>query len=268
MSSVEEKWHPVDSRKEVDRNIAFYNWDSYQKQNPLVANEILALGLDFSKLSANDINERVFALQKAALDSKCRISELKGRFIKAYSKIDEWMLLKVIERAHQDSEEEARQYKISTENTFAIISLIWIYKMIEDIEKEINAPSLSRDSVVEMTMKFDLESHDKYLWERKWHIYVKQFPQYSEFVSFKNEITGAIKRSAENTINYLNNIEELKSNADLYNISLTTELMRCKDNFENMDKFQNIVDECNKRDISYYVELQKALDEIECKYKK
>jgi hypothetical protein len=44
--------------------------------------------------------------------------------------------------------------------------------------------------------------------------------------------------------------------------------MRCKDNFENMDKFQNIVDECNKRDISYYVELQKALDEIECKYKK
>ena len=66
------------------------------------------------------------------------------------------MLLKVIERAHQDSEEEARQYKISTENTFAIISLIWIYKMIEDIEKEINAPSLSRDSVVEMTMKFDL----------------------------------------------------------------------------------------------------------------
>ena len=58
--------------------------------------------------------------------------DLKGRFIKAYSKIDEWMLLKVIERAHQDSEEEARQYKISTENTFAIISLIWIYKMIEE----------------------------------------------------------------------------------------------------------------------------------------
>ena len=109
MSSVEEKWHPIDFRKEVDRNIGFYNWDSYQKQNPLIANEIIALGLDFRKLSANDINERVFALQKAALDSKCRISELKGRFVKAYSKIDEWMLLKVIERTHQDSEEEARQ---------------------------------------------------------------------------------------------------------------------------------------------------------------
>jgi len=268
MSSVEEKWHPIDFGKEVDRNIDYYNWDSYQKQNPLIANEIIALGLDFSKLSANDINERVFALQKAALDSKCRISELQEKFVNAYSKIDEWMLLRVIERTHQDAEDEARQYNISKENTFAIISLIWIYKMIEDIEKKISAPSLSKDSIVEMTMKFDLESNNKFLWERKWHIYVKQFPQYSEFVSFKNEITDAIMRSAENTIKYLNEIEELKNNPHLYNISLTTELMRCKDNFENIDKFQNIVDECNKRDISYYVELQKAIDEVECMYRR
>lgn len=266
---VEEKWHPVISRKEINRNINYHDWASYKEQNREVAREIELLGLDFSKLSANDINEREFDLQITALDSKCRISELKDRFIKACSKYESWMLLRLIERTERNSIEEGEKYNISEENTFDKISLLWIYETIDKIEKEINnGINLSKDSVIEMSMKFDLESDDKFLWERKWHIYVKHFPQNPDFITFKNEVMDAVKRNVENAIQYLNDIDELKNNPSLYNFSLSTELMKCKEHFENMDKFQNIVDGFNKRDLSYYVELQMVIDEIKQKYKK
>lgn len=270
MSSVEEKWHPGSLRDGIDRIFPYYDWQSFKERNPKIANEIELLGLDFSKLSVNDIKERVLALQITAIDSKCKISELKEKFIKACSKnIEVWMLLRLIEKTNNNSVNEAQEYNISTENTFDKISIIWIYEMIEEIEEKINCGScISKDSIIEMTMKFDLESDDKYLWERKWHIYVKHFPQNPDFISFKNEVIEAIKRNVEDAICYINEIEELKSNPNLYNIALTTELMKCKEHFENMDKFQNIVEGFNERDLSYYVELQIALDEIERKYKK
>jgi hypothetical protein len=266
---VEEKWHPVISRKEIDRNIKYHDWASYKEQNREVAREIELLGLDFSKLSANDINEREFALQITALDSKCRISELKDRFIKACSKCEDWMLLRLIERTERNSIEEGQKYNISKDNTFDNISLIWIYEIIDGIENKINYDNnLSKDSVLEMSMKFDLESNDKFLWERKWHIYVKHFPQNPDFIAFKKEVMDAVKRNVENAIQYLNDINELKNNPSIYNLSLSTELMKCREHFENMDKFGNIVDGFNKRDLSYYVELQIVIDEIKRKYKK
>lgn len=269
MVSVEEKWHPVNLRNEIDRNINYYDWYTFKERNLQVAREIELLGLDFSNLSANDINEREFALQKAALDSKCRISELKEKYVRAYGSLEEWMLLRAIEKIDNSSVEEARKYNISEDNTFDKISKIWIYEMIEEIEKKIYCDtSISKDSIERMTMKFDLESNDKYLWERKWHIYVKHFPQNPDFILFKNEVMDAVKGNVENAIQYLNENDELKRNSTFYNIALTTELIKCKDHFENMDKFQNIVDAFNIRDLSYYVELQMVLDEIESKYKK
>lgn len=264
---VEEKWVPINTKTNKDRNVS--DWQSFKESNHEVAREIELLGLDFNNLSANDINERVFDLQITASDSKCRISELKSKVFNALGKYEPWTLLRMIERINKNSVEEAQKYNISEENTFDKISLIWLYQMIEDIEARSNNDFLiSKDAAVQMSMKFDLESDDKYLWERKWHIYIKHFPQNSDFVDFKNEVMNAVKRNVENAIQYLNEIAELKNNPTLYNISLTTELMKCQQHFENMEKFQNIVDGFNQRDLSYYIELQNVIDEVEKKYKK
>lgn len=241
-------------------------WETYKEENPIKAEEITALGIDIGSYSSDDSKEIIKAIECEAQKLSCSIRDIRSRFNRLLSfaiggKLD--LLNSYNNRMLKESEE----LQIEKNNTINSLYFKWVLEAIEEEESKNNIQPLSDKSPEELLMMFALESEDEILMLQKLHIYHKGYSRgvMNNFYirdmeeKFDNVIAQSLKP-------FLNNAE-IKSDKNIFNLSLEKNLSLIEDSIKEMDNLGSVIAEYNKRMISFYVELDMAIKRARTKYR-
>lgn len=245
-------------------------WEIYKTRNPKNAEEIESLGLDFSKLSDKEVEEKVFSLETTARDSSCSISELKNIIFAHYDgKNDESIYLYLMEHFDKKTFKEAELYNIERTNTIWMIIEGWIMGKVEEIEKKYaGLPPRSKRDPITLLMQFQLEDPNEFSILRKTHIYLKSYPMTEANKKYVGKIESIFDKYFNAYIKPVVENEDYKENPFLFNLLIKSQGQKtCEKIKEDVEEDgQGLIMECNNHDVSFYAELDIAFDRAMTKY--
>lgn len=241
-------------------------WECYKQKNPTKAAEIESLGLDFTYMPDNDVKEKIFSLETTAIDSECTISELKKLFFQQYDgKIEEGGWLYLMEYYDKKTFDEANTLNIYRTNTIWMIVERWILDRVEEIERKYaSMPPRSKKDARSLILQFNLENNNEFSVFRKKHIYLNNYPMTTinkEYVKYLAEtfdiiFKAKLKPLADN---------DDKKDASLYNYAISMQAFMTSMMIKKEYK-DELIEECNGHDVSFYEELDIASDRAIAKY--
>lgn len=239
-------------------------WKNYKEQYPLKAEEITALGINMSSLSDEDSREIIKALEFEAERLGCSIREIRTFFNRILSLGDKLALLSVYNKKILKESEELH---IAKNNTINSLYFKWILEAINEEEYDENCQPLSDKSPEELLMLFTLESDDEVLTLQKLHIYHKGYHRSVNEYFFIRNMEEKFNKVIDQSLKPLLNNEEIKSDKNVFNLSLEMNLTMIEESIKNIDNLESLITECNKHMISFYVELDMAIKRAIIKYK-
>lgn len=241
-------------------------WDKYKKDYPQKASEIVSLGLDFSKLPDKEVKEKVFAIETTAKDSQCEISQIRDLLFAQWDgKFEEGEYIYLIDFLDEKTFDESEKYNIERTNTIWYIAEGWVLDKVHDIEKKYTSlsPRIKKDSISAL-MQFELEDSDKFSILRKIHIYLNNYPMTSKNQKYTEVIQDLFAKYMDEYIKPLADNEENKKSPSLFNFAI-----QCQAHMASVkikEECKNLIQECNQHDVSFYTELDIAVDEALKKY--
>ena len=241
-------------------------WNKYKLDNPTKAAEIELLGLDFSKLPDLEVKEKIFSLETTAIDSNCSISALKQKVFDLYEgKIEEGDYLSLVEYYDKRTYEEAKLYNIERTNTIWMIVSNWMLEKAEKIERKYaSLPPRSKKDPMTLLMQFNLEDFNEFSILRKTHIYMKNYPMTTKNKEYVKLIEDIFDKYLDAYIKPIVDNKENKANVPLFNALVSSQAyMACEKVKEECEK---LIKECNGHDVSFYAELDIAVDRAIAKY--
>lgn len=241
-------------------------WETYKEDYPTKAEEIRALGIDMESLSSEDSKELIKAIECEIQRQNCSIHEIKTRIntLLSFTPGDKLTLLATY---NERSLKESEDLQISRNNTINSLYFRWILEAIEEEENQKKNPPISDKSPEELLMIFALESDDDVLMLQKLHIYHKGYSRgVMNYLFIKDMEKKFDKVIAQGLTPFLNN-GEIKNDKNIFNISLNTHLALIEDSIKKMDNLEIVIAEYNKRMISFYVELDLAINRARTKYR-
>lgn len=245
----------------------FSFWEQYQKDYPEKAEEIQALGLDFSKDKDLDVKEKVFALETTANDSKCSISSLKELLFTHYDgKVEECDYILLLEWMDNQTYKEAEKYNINRFNTFPQIANGWILDKVLEIEKRYShkTPRIQKDPK-EAIIQFHMEDRNEWSVLRKSHIYLKNYPIHPNNQKYIEKLSKNLESVIEDAIRSFVDSEDCRKNPQLFNALLPMQIYMKTEAIRN--DCDDLIKECNDHDVSFYLELEIAEQKVISRYR-
>lgn len=241
-------------------------WDIYKQENPTKAAEIESLGLNFSDLPDNEVKEKVFALETTAYDTKCSISELKQKVFKQWEgKVEEGHYLYLMEYYDKKTFGEAEKYNIERTNTIWMIVEGWMLEKAQEIERKYShIPPRSKKDPMTLFMQFSLEDENEFSILRKTHIYLKNYPMITENREYVKLIEEIFDKYLDSYLQPLARNEKNKGNAQLFNATIGVQAFMAGEEIKK--EYKNLIEECNGHDVSFYAELDNAIERAKAKY--
>lgn len=250
-------------------------WQKYQYDNPYNAEQILALGLNFSSLPDSEVREKCYALESFANYVKCSIADLKGKILAVINRIEEPYLLYLIDQYEEKKIPEASRCNISPDNTFFAIAQDWIWERVEEVElKYSHIPPITSLDLPQLLPKFGLDGQNMLLIKKKIHIYTKSFPRPQRDKDYVKIIEQLLDTYFERYVGPFASNEELRKNPSLFNMMLPAHVFKYwlklsdkDDEIKDLFNIDAIIEECNGHNVSFYLEMDFAQDRIINKYK-
>ncbi len=242
-------------------------WEYYKQENPTKAAEIESLGIDFTCVPDNNVKEKIFSLETTAIDTECTISELKKVFFQQYDgKIEEGDWLYLMEYYDKKTFDEAKIYNIDRTNTIWMIVERWILDRVEEIERKYALlPPRSKKDARSLLLQFNLENNNEFSVFRKKHIYLNNYPMTSKNKEYVKLIGDAFDNIFKAKIKPLADNDNNKNDAYLLNYAIGMQaFMTCE--MIKKEYKDELIDECNGHDVSFYEELDIASDRAIAKY--
>lgn len=242
-------------------------WETYKKEHPLKAEEITALGIDLCSFSSEDSKEIIKAIECEAQRLQCSIREIRPRF-KTLMSIAMDGKLGLLGFYNKKILKEAEELQIDKNNTINSLYFKWIVEAIEEEESESERQPLSDKSPEELLMMFALEGEDEVLMLQKLHIYHKGYPRSAPKYFLIRDIEKKFDSIIDQSLKPLLENEEIKNDKNIFNLSLETHLSLIEDTFKTIDNLESVINEYNTNMVSFYVELDLAINRARTKYKK
>ena len=241
-------------------------WDIYKKENPTKASEIESLGLDFSNLPDKEVKEKVFALETTAHDTECSISELKRIVFEQWEgKVEEGHYLYLMEYYDKKTFSEAKQYNIERTNTIWMIVEGWMLEKAQEIERKYShIPPRSKKDPMTLLMQFSLEDENEFSILRKTHIYLKNYPMITENKEYVKLIEEIFDKYINAHLQPLARNEKDNVNVGLYNAAIGVQAFMAGEEIKK--EYKSLIGECNGHDVSFYAELDLAIERAKTKY--
>lgn len=241
-------------------------WETYKEEQPIKAEELTSLGIDMGSLSSDDSKEKIKAIECETQKLSCSIREIRSRFnrVLSFTIGDRLGLLDIYNKKIL---KESEELKIAKTNTVNSLYFKWILEAIEEEESEKNNQPLSDKSPEELLMMFALESEDEILMLQKLHIYHKGYSRGAMNFLFIRDMEEKFDKVIDQSLKpFLDNVE-IKNDKNIFNLSLETNLSLIEDSIKGMDNLGSVIAEYNKRMISFYVELDMAINRARTKYR-
>ena len=241
-------------------------WEIYKQNNPANAYEIQSLGLDFSNMPDKEAKEKVFALETTAHDTKCSISELKRIVFEQWEgKVEEGHYLYLMEYYDKKTFGEAEKYNIERTNTIWMIVEGWMLEKAQEIERKYShIPPRSKKDPMTLFMQFSLEDENEFSILRKTHIYLKNYPMITENKNYVKLIEEIFDKYLDSYLQPLASNEKNKENVQLFNATIGVQAFMAGE--EIIKECKSLIEECNGHDVSFYAELDIAIDRAKAKY--
>lgn len=242
-------------------------WEKYQIDYPGKAKEIKSLGIDFSKEKDSDVKEKIFSLETTANDSKCSISSLKSEVFSHYEKknLQEYEYILLLESWDEQSYEEAKKYNIDRNNTFHQFVIAWLLEKVNEIERRYSQePPRVQKNIKEAILQFNIEDDNEWSVFRKTHLYYKNYPMHPNDKKYIGTLTNALESFIEDSLRSFLNSEDCKSNPQLFNALLPTQIYMKTEEIRNDN---GLINECNEHDVSLYLELERIEQNIINRYR-
>lgn len=250
-------------------------WQTYRQEKPEYANQIISLGLNFYSQPNNDVREKCLSLEAMSREIGCPISNLKNLIIEELNKIEDPYCLYYIDQFETKKLEAADEYNISPDNTFFAIAQEWMWERVEEIEQRYaHLPPLSSKNVIELIPKFGLESPNKLSIKKKIHIYTKNFPRPQADIDYVKLIERIFDTYFERFVAPFASNSKIRSNPQLFNLMLSAHVFQYWDKLTHKDDevkdlidVNGLIQECNRHNVSFYLELDFASERIKNKYR-
>lgn len=246
-------------------------WEQYKREKPGFAAQIMALGLDFSDLSDNDVREKCLSLERTAKDSNCSIADLKdglmNEVMEHFPDWDDSLYLLLLEEWNNASKDEANKYNIAPKNAFLGIAQEWVMERIIAIERNrTNLRPRTTKPQQTLLLQFNLESSEPILSLIKTHIYTKNFPMTQRNEKYSKIIENQLDDYFEDCIGPFASNPSNRKNPQLFKMLLSSQIFMYSDQLKNRDDLDDLIDECNEHYISFYAEIDLAAERIKDKY--
>ena len=240
-------------------------WNTYKNNYPEKAADILALGVIMESLSDEDTEEKIKAIEHGAQKFKCSIYDLKNKYqlLVHYSNNK----LSSLTLFNQGIYKEAEELQIKTTNTLYSLFFKWVLNEIQIEETQNKYKALSDKSPKELAMMFSLESDDDLLMLQKLHVYHKGYPRESIHYIFIWDIEKRLDKAIKAGLKPFLESEGIRNDKDSFNLALEMHLSLIKDSLENTNNLESLIKDCNKHMVSFYVELDLALNRARKNYK-
>ena len=241
-------------------------WDNYKYKNPTKAAEIEFLGLDFSNLPDKEVKEKIFALETTAHDTECSISELKHIVLQQWEgKAEEGDYLYLMEYYDKKTFGEAEKYNIERTNTIWMIVEDWMMEKAQEIERKYShMPPRSKNDPMTLFMQFSLEDDNEFSILRKAHIYLKKYPMTTKNKEYVKLVEKLFDRDIDAYLQPLAANEENKEDASLFNAAIGMQAFMTGEEIKK--KYKDMIEECNRHDVSFYAEIDLAIERAKAKY--